>query len=206
MRDRVTGTTELVSGSVMEGPSGVDVTEPAISADGRHLALTVTEVALSRRPPSQIVVFDRLEQAVKLVSHGPGRPAVPGNASSRAAAISADGGVVTFASDADNLDTRGESAYTRVMAWTRADDTVGAVSVAVGLASLGGIPNGHCGPPSISSNGVLIAFGCLATNLLPGIPPVGADRGANVYVTDRASARTPGDERGAGVWRLSHRP
>ena len=190
VRDRATATTELVSGAVTEGPSGVTVTDPSISADGRYVALTVTEVALSRQPPSQVVVFDRVEQAVKVVSHAPGQLDVGGDADSFGAALSADGAVVVFVSDADNLDDRGESPFTRVMAWTRADDTVRAVSVAAGLAGLGGLPDGNCGPPAVSADGARVAYACLATNLLGGFPPPGANAGPNVFVTDRVSSGT----------------
>jgi Tol biopolymer transport system component len=190
VRDRSTATTELVSGAVTEGPSGVTVTEPSISADGRYVALTVTEVALSRQPPSQVVVFDRVEQAVQVASHAPGKLDVVGDADSFAPAVSADGSVVVFVSAADNLDDRGESPFTRVMAWTRADDTVRAVSVAAGLASLGGLPDGNCGPPAVSADGTRVAYACLATNLLGGFPPPGANIGPNVFVTDRVSTGT----------------
>ncbi len=190
IRDRSNATTELVSGGVTEGPSGVDVTEPSISADGRYVALTVTEIALSRQPPSQVALYDRVEQAVTVVSHAPAQPDIGGDADSFLSAVSGDGGVVAFVSDADNLDGRGDSQFTRVLAWTRADDTVRAVSVAAGLASLGGLPNGSCGPPSVSADGALVAYACLATNLVGGIPPAGANAGANVFVTDRVSTGT----------------
>ncbi len=188
VRDRATATTELISGAIPEGPSGVTVTEPSISADGRYVALTVAEVALSREPPSQIFLFDRVEQVFKLASHAPGLVEVAGDGNSYGPAVSADGGVVAFASDANNLDTRGTSAFTRVLAWTRADDTVRAVSVAAGVGNVGGLPDGSCGPPSLSADGARVVYACLATNLLGGIQPVGAQGGPNVFVTDRVSA------------------
>ena len=187
VRDRVTGTTELVSAGLPQDASGRvvpgSVTSPSISADGRYVTMVATPLEQTRIVPSQVYVYDRVEQVAKLVSR-PSGGAGPGDGDSFAPAISADGEVVAFASTA-NLDAtldQGGPPPARVFVWRRSDDIVTPVSV----STTGGRPDGSCGPPAISQKGRLVAYACLADNLVAG----DANRAGDVFVTDWAARST----------------
>lgn len=178
VRDRVTGTTELASASLSGG-----VAAPSISADGRFVAMVAARALQTRLPFSQVYVYDRVEQVVKLVSH-PSGAAEGGDGDSLAPAISLDGGVVAFLSVAnlDGAPAEEGPPKRRVFVWRRSDDAVSAVSVSVS----GGRPDGSCGPPAISQGGKLVAYACLAANLVPG----DANQAGDVFVTDWAARST----------------
>ena len=104
VRDLAAGTTRLVS----TGVAG-DVSQPAISADGRSVAF-VERLAIGDGTPaalrSRIWVADLATGATTLVSRddGPGGAAADG--ASTEPALSADGGRVVFTSTAGNLSSR----------------------------------------------------------------------------------------------------
>src|SRR5438132_5742640 len=103
VRDRLTGTTELVSRD-FSGSSDAIGDEPAISADGRFVAFqsgTRNVVLGDTNGTFDVFVRDRLagtNERVSVSSSG-----VEGNGPSDGAAISADGRFVTFFSGASNL-------------------------------------------------------------------------------------------------------
>jgi len=95
LRDRLTGTTELISvdpaGRALEGDSG----RPAMSADGRLVAFDAYV------HPGQVFLRDREAMTIEVVSVS--ETAEPGNARSFLASMSADGRFIAFFSDATNL-------------------------------------------------------------------------------------------------------
>ena len=109
--DRVRRTTERVSVSAAGEQSTGDSYGPAISADGRYVAFTSSASNLAAGDTNNeldIFVRDRLAHTTVLVSTGPHGALADGP--SVAPSISADGRVVAFESDADNLvagDTNG---------------------------------------------------------------------------------------------------
>ena len=192
VRDRATGTTELVSAALPRDAVGAatvagNVSSPAISADGRYVAMVATAVTQTRLVGSQVYVYDRVEQVAKLISK-PSGAVDAADADSFAPAISADGGAIAFVSSADLDPTASGIASgqapptTRIFVWQRNDESVTPVSV--GLR--GERPNGPCGPPAISQGGRLVAYACLADNLVPD----DNNRAGDVFVTDWAARRT----------------
>ena len=187
VRDRVTGTTELVSGALPRDTGGTttpgSASSPSISADGRYVAMVATEARQTRVVGSQVYVYDRVEQVAKLISK-PAGGVDAGDADSFAPAASADGGAVAFASNA-NLDRSpsGEGApASRIFVWQRKDESVTPVSV----GRDGSRPNGPCGPPAISQGGRLVAYACLADNLVAN----DGNGAGDVFVTDWAARTT----------------
>jgi Tol biopolymer transport system component len=104
LRDRQAGTTEGIS--TTQPPSGpvLHSGSPALSADGRLVAFNSREsnlVAGDTNDRFDIFVFDRQTQTTERVSLS--SAGLEGNNDSLGPSISADGRVVAFTSDADNL-------------------------------------------------------------------------------------------------------
>ena len=104
LRDRQAGTTEGIS--TIQPPSGpvLHSGSPALSADGRLVAFNSREsnlVAGDTNDRFDIFVFDRQTQTTERVSLS--SAGLEGNNDSLGSSISADGRVVAFTSDADNL-------------------------------------------------------------------------------------------------------
>jgi Tol biopolymer transport system component len=102
---------------------------------------------------------------------------------SGAAAPSADGRFVAFASDAPDLVPGDTNGVADVFVRDRVTGTTWRVSVTTGGAQAGGIS----GAPSISASGRIVAFVSRAQDLVPG-DPNGA--GIDVFVHDRQTGRT----------------
>jgi Tol biopolymer transport system component len=104
VRDVAAGTTRLVSAGVRG-----DVSQPAISADGRFVAF-VERLAIGDGTPaalrSRIWMADRATGATTLVSRRDGAGGVAADGASTEPALSADGARVVFTSTAGNLSPR----------------------------------------------------------------------------------------------------
>jgi len=162
VRDRETGTTELVSltwqGEQANGSSG----EPAISSDGRYVAfhsLATNLVQTDDNGYRDVFVYDRQTGTVELVSvsdylaqgdHVSGRPA-----------ISADGRYVVFESQAENLVGDDTNSVKDIFVHDRQTGTTERVSVASG----GQQGDGISAVPDISADGRYVVFESLADNL-----------------------------------------
>ena len=144
--------------------------------------MVASPVVNGQRLPSQVHVYDRVEQVSRLVSHPAEGRIRPGGADSRAPAISDDGGAVAFLSNA-RLEGSGDPAdppVARVFVWQRNGDGVTPVSVSV----TGAAANASCGSPAISAAGTLVAYACLADNLVPN----DFNEAGDVFVTDLAAS------------------
>jgi len=104
VRDLAAGTTRLASAG-LDG----DVSQPAISADGRFVAF-VERLAIGDGTPAQlrsrIWVADRATRATTLLSRRGGAGGAAADGASTEPALSADGGRVVFTSTAGNLSAR----------------------------------------------------------------------------------------------------
>jgi Tol biopolymer transport system component len=186
VRDRVTGTTELVnvtSSGIQPGSAGET---PAISADGRYVAfgsLGPYVAADANDLGYDVYVRDRWNGTTELVSVGP--LGTVSNAfhggGGTAISMSADGRRIAFGSNASNLvagDTNGQhDVFVR--------DLDARTTVRVSVGTNGQEANGFSQFPMISADGRLVAFTSNAANI------DGDTNGVfDVFVHNLATART----------------
>ena len=187
VHDQQTGQTTLVSknNSVTPVPGDDVSATPAISSDGQFVAFASLSTNLGAAGGNQqIYTHDRLAGAngtTSLVSKD--AAGTVGNGNSSTPSISGDGRFVAFMSLATNLiaSVSGQQIYLH-------DRNTG-INGANSLVSHdnNGSPvqgNGASSVPSISSNGQVITFASLATNLLNPAPAVA---GQQVYSHDRST-------------------
>ena len=182
VRDRATGTTELVSVSSAGEQGTGDSYDPSISADGRFVAFYSDAgnlVAGDTNDEGDIFVRDRANRTTERVSvSNAGRQA---NSYSEHLSISGDGRFVAFDSDASNLVARDTNSWDDIFVRDRKKGTTERVSV----SDAGRQWSGSSGSPSISADGRFVAFGSTATDL------VARDRYQDdVFVRDRRTGTT----------------
>jgi Tol biopolymer transport system component len=183
LRDRLTGTTTLVShtaGSptaaspIVLGFSSLDA---RLSADGRYLAFSSLATRLvpgvtDDNQDEDVFLYDRVTGTTTLISHASGDPSAPADGPSRGVRISADGNWVVFVSFAANL-VAGQSrpgplpSPTNVFLYDRRSGAITLLSHAAGAA--GRESDDYSSAPEISADGSTIAFVSRATDLLPGL-------------------------------------
>ena len=165
VRDRQTLTTTRVSvDSAGNQGNGRSVT-PSLSSDGRFVAFISPATNLvpgDTNASFDVFVHDRQTSITTRVSVD--SAGNQGNASSTNPSISADGRFVSFQSQADNLVPGDTNASLDVFVHDRQSGT----TVLVSRDSAGNLGNRECVQPSISADGVLIAFLSGATNLVAG--------------------------------------
>ena len=185
VRDRATGTIELVSVSLAGGPgnntSGSGLV--AISADGRYVAFdsfATNLVSGDSNAHRDVFVRDRTNGTTELVSVS--SAAVQGNGDSDFPAISADGRYVAFESRASNLVAGDNNAVIDVFVRDRVSGTTEFVSVS-GAGVLG---DDESGAPSISADGRYVTFTSAAHFLVAG----DANGNWDAFVRDRLAHST----------------
>jgi Tol biopolymer transport system component len=195
LHDRVAGTTTLVSraeASATTAGNGRSIRE-VISADGRFVAFQsqATDLVAGQvdaNDDDDVFVYDRVTGVTVLVSHVPGSLATTGNRVSEEPVISADGGLVAFASEATDL-VSGQI------------DTNGASDVFLGDRETGDIvlvshlpesevttANDGSQEPVISADGRSVVYVSQATNLLGG--QVDDNNDLDVFLYDQVSRTT----------------
>jgi hypothetical protein len=183
VRDRA-GATECVS----VGPNGqgnLPSARPSISADGRFVAFESTATNLDPARCAlggqQIFVRDRTAGTTSCVSTSPGGS--PGNAPSADAALSGDGRLVAFQSNATNL---GECSTGVAEVFVR-DRTTGTTEC--GSVGPGGAPgNLASSRPVLNADGTVLVFESSATNLVAA--PGCTTGGFQIFLRDRVTRRT----------------
>lgn len=183
VRDRKTGTNEVVS----VGPGRVAADDwsfgPVISADGRFVAFASLATNLVLRDTndlSDVFVHDRRTGRTTRINVGP--RGAQDNGGAAGPALSADGRFVTFGSDATNLvptDTNGQA---DIFLRDRRID----ITTRISVGRRGVQSNGSSSAPSISANGRFIAFYSDATNLVPG----DTNGLSDIFVHDRRTGAT----------------
>ena len=214
------GEIELVSatrGAGFEASAADDVVPtdpPAVSADGTVVAYT-RRFSVAAPDLTGVVVVDL---AIPIGDAGRAVPVVGSPVGSpdsaflhhglRQPAISADGSVVAYTSDADSAATEpqwgsgpvpGGYATTHVYAWDRANPDRSTSVRAV--SSSGGADTGNADSPAVSGDGQFVAFVSTATDLVPGatLPVCAPACVPQVYLFGRADgvvrliSRVPGD-------------
>jgi len=176
-------TTARLSKSASGSQGKDDSTQASVSADGRYLAFVSDAPNLvggDSNGVADVFVRDRVTQQTKRVSVGPG--GVQANGPSYNPVISADGRVVAFASDADNL-VAGDSNFS---ADVFVRDLAAGVTTRVSVGPATAQGNGDSYKPALSQDGSKVAFTSEATNLVTG----DSNGVADVFVRDRATATT----------------
>src|SRR5438552_4844963 len=189
VHDRQTGATERVSvacgGAQGDGSSGLIgfAFPPALSADGRFIAFISSATSLvagDTNGATDVFVHDRQTGTTERVSVASG--GTQSNGASLGSALSADGRLVAFQSDATNLVVGDTNGTTDVFVRGRQTGTTARVSV----ASDGTQANDVSGYPALSADGRFVAFHSKATNLV-----AGDANGANdVFVHDLPASTT----------------
>jgi Tol biopolymer transport system component len=182
VHNRQTSQIEVISRdsntTVVNEGDGVS-SDPAISADGRFVAFVSQSTNLvAGVSGQQVYLRDRQTGQTMLVSRNTAGQTASTGSNNTAPTISGDGQFIAFVSNATNLVTgiSGQQIYIR--------DTVNGTT---SLISKDNNPtpiqgNGASSTPSISSNGQVITFASVSTNLLSPAPAVA---GQQIYSHDR---------------------
>jgi Tol biopolymer transport system component len=181
VRDRQTGQTTRVSvasdATQSNGYSSVD----AISADGRYVVFMSAAsnlVAGDTNNAEDVFVRDRQTGTTTRISVD--SAGVQGNASSNGASLSADGRIVLFQSDANNLVADDRNGATDI--FTRNVQT--GRTQRVTLSNDGRESNGASGRPTMTPDGAAISFSSNANNLVAG----DTNNQGDVFVRELGSA------------------
>ncbi len=192
VRDRSVGETRQVSVRTDGTPAGNgDAGEPSISADGRFIAFdsdSTNLVAGDTNAISDVFRHNVVTGDTDRISLTDGdAQATGGAAGSFSPAISANGSTVAFPSSATDLIGAGIDTNARIDVFVRSigPDTTDRVSVSDSEAQATGGTQG-CLLPSISADGVRVAFSCDLVNLVSG--DTNGDR--DVFVRDRQLGTT----------------
>jgi Tol biopolymer transport system component len=186
--------TTLVSASPDGEPGNADSYSPSISADGSVVAFASEATNLDGgggvgRP--DVFLWHRGGMRVARISRGLLGGLADGG--SYSPAVSGDGSVVAFASDAPNLVVGDLNGLTDVFVW-RHDPVTGLVSLLRVLTRLLGEPKGNSYQPAVSAEGNVVAFASDAPNLVAGDDNDTID----VFAYDRSTGTTTLVSKGAG--------
>ncbi len=157
--------TERVSVTNAGGQGNGTSSSPAISADGRYVVFVSTATNLvsgDSNGVADIFVRDRQLGTTKRVSVATG--GAQANGASSSPAISADGRYIVYASDATNLVAGDTNAVRDVFLFDQQTQETRRVSLTAAL----GQANGASDSPTISGDGLRIAFDSAATNIVAG--------------------------------------
>jgi Tol biopolymer transport system component len=193
VRDRQTGTTELVSVSTDGARTDNQSAYPSLSPDGRFVAFWSEASNLvpgDTNNSRDVFVRDRLSGITELVTVSlNGTPA--GGAAWEAPAVSVDGRFVAFQSDATNLVPGDTNQSPDIFVRDRQTGRTEIISVSATGEPAGGYA------ATLSADGRFVAFLSWAENLAPEDP----EDWSPLYVRDRQTGQTapvviPGDEPG----------
>jgi Tol biopolymer transport system component len=183
VRDRVHGTTSLVSVALGGGPADGESRDARVSGDGRFVVFTsfaTNLVASDGNGHSDVFVRDLALGTTELVSRT--ATGAAGGGDSVAGALSSDGRFVVFTSAAADLVGSDANGVDDVFVRDRMMGTTEVVSV----NSTGGLGNGASTQPAITRDGRYVAFTSAATNLSAG----DHDSLLDVYRHDRTTGVT----------------
>ncbi|MGD9571424.1 MAG: hypothetical protein AB7V62_06055 [Thermoleophilia bacterium] len=167
LRDLDAGTTVLVSRATGASGAGGDGESflPFIAAAAPVVVFSseADNLAAGTADVTNVYARDLAAGTTVLVSRATGAAGAPADDASFGWAMSADGRIAVFTSDANNLDPAADDAVGNVYARDLVTGTTTLVSRADGLAGAGG--DASSARPSISADGRLVAFESAADNL-----------------------------------------
>jgi Tol biopolymer transport system component len=184
VHDLQAGTTTRVSEYQGGFEADFDNFRPAISADGRFVAFDSDADNLAFGDTNEVFdvfVKDRQTDILTLVSVDDA--GAQGNGDSLRPAISADGRIVAFYSDAANLVAGDTNGATDVFVHNRRSGATRRVSVAPG----GGEANGDSVRPTLSADGRIVLFESDASNLVAG----DSNHFTDVFLNDPSATPPP---------------
>ncbi|MDQ1501397.1 MAG: hypothetical protein QOI86_4737 [Actinomycetota bacterium] len=155
-------------GSTHQSPATGNSYRPSISADGTKVAFgsdatNLPTTGADQNPDTDVFIRDIPGNSIRLVDQPPS--GVPGGAST-APAVNADGSVVAFVSAAPNLVAGDNNGAPDVFLANVANNGISRISVRPGVDNFQ--PDGPSYLPAIAANGLIVAFGSSATNLVDG--------------------------------------
>jgi Tol biopolymer transport system component len=180
--DLLSGATTIASRTATNA-AAQGSTEAAVSADGRYVAFTSTSPAIvggDGNGQADVFRYDRVGGGTVLVSAGTGGGS--GDSGSFAPAISADGNIVAFQSDASNLAAGVSPELVQIFVRDVAAGTTTLATPSIG----GGNTDGASALPAISADGRFVAFESAASDLVAG----DANGVSDAFVRDRVAGTT----------------
>jgi subtilisin family serine protease/Tol biopolymer transport system component len=188
LRDRVTGKTERISVAPDGSEANNDSIAPQISPDGRYIGFTSFASNLvpgDTNKAYDIFLRDRQTGTTERVSLG--TAGAQGNRGALHFSMTPDARYFAFASQASNLVPKDYNGTFDVFVRDRQAGTTERVSV----ATSGTEGNSESSEPAISADGQQVAFGSLASNLVPGdTNEATGGSGDDVFVRDRTKSTT----------------
>lgn len=182
--DRLTGTTVLASADSAGVPGAFDSVAPAISANGRFVVFSSYASNLDPNDTngaSDVFLKDLVTGALRMVSVD--SAGVQGDLDSTGPAISSDGRYVAYQSYATNLVPNDMNSAQDIFVF----DTVTAATTRASVDSGGAEGDFDSITPSISTNGLLVAFASGASNL---VGPLDGNGFFDVFVHDFGTLQT----------------
>jgi Tol biopolymer transport system component len=183
VHDRQTGETTRVSLGNDGAQANGDSFAPAISGDGRYVVFSSAASNLVPRDnnnANDIFVRDRVANTTARITFGLGGTET--NGGSYAPAISADGNVIAYESDATNLVAGDVNGARDVFVYERGAGTLALVSVST-TGDQGDAPSGQA---TLDADGNIVAFSSFADNLIP----LDENFTSDVFVRDRQAGTT----------------
>lgn len=181
LRDRVLGTTILVSRTPGGQAGNGTSQQPSISDDGRYVTFSSSSSNLVPGDTNgtwDVFLFDRVSLAVARVSVDD--TGLQGNDLSHSGFISGNGRYIAYVTRATNLAGSGSTPFDDILVHDRQTG----VTSRIGPGGLFGIWwNDHVRRPSLSNDGRYVAFESDADNVVPGDTNAASD----VFVWDRQS-------------------
>ena len=177
LRDRVTGTTEVISRDLNGSNPNDDCRDAEISDDGRFVVFTVEGSDVLNGDDNarrDVARYDHQSGTLALVSAA--LDGSVGDWDSYEADISGDGNIVVFTSGAGDLTLQDPGQW----AIFARDMTTGVTELI--SKGVGGVdPDSNSSAPAVSSNGRYVVFVCHATNIVPG----DVNGAPDIFVYDR---------------------
>jgi PKD repeat protein len=178
IHDTLSGSTERISVDSSGNQANMASWQPRISTNGQFVVFSSTASNLvvgDTNSAQDIFLYNRQDSSVMLISNAD--DGQPSNGISAYAAVSGDGNVVVFESDATNLVANDNNAATDIFVFDKRQGSLSRVSRSVSDSDT----DGPSYQPTISHDGRFVSFYTYASNLVAG----DSNQFEDVFVYDR---------------------